>query len=114
MLETWGSAGWGRTFPVILVAIEQDRRCNAGREGTPVSRVMKQDPAAEGDAGSAIDEIVREGARQMLAAAVQAEVAAYIAVYVGEVDEHGHRLVVRNGFTAPRTVMTAAGSVAGG
>jgi len=58
-----------------------------------------------------IDEIVRDGARRMLAVALQAEVAAYIDAHAGEVDEDGHRLVVRNGFHEPREVTTAAGAV---
>jgi hypothetical protein len=37
--------------------------------------------------GSLLDEIVRDGARAMLAAALQAEVAAYIDAHLGEVDE---------------------------
>jgi putative transposase len=49
-----------------------------------------------------LDEIVRDGARQMLAAALQAEVAAYIADRAAEVDDGGRRLVVRNGFHRPR------------
>ena len=61
--------------------------------------------------GSLLDEIVRDGARAMLAAALQAEVAAYIDAHAGEVDETGHRLVVRNGFHQPREVVTAAGAV---
>ena len=60
--------------------------------------------------GSLLDEIVRDGARQMLAAALQAEVAAYVERFAGEVDEHGHRLVVRNGYHAAREVTTAAGA----
>jgi transposase-like protein len=60
---------------------------------------------------SLLDEIVRDGARQMLAAALQAEVAAYIDAHRHEVDEHGRRLVVRNGFHAQREVTTAAGAV---
>ncbi len=36
---------------------------------------------------SLLDEIVRDGARQMLAAALQAEVAAYIEAFADEVDE---------------------------
>ena len=64
--------------------------------------------------GSLLDEIVRDGARQMLAAALQAEVAAYVERFAGEVDEHGHRLVVRNGSHAGREVLTAAGAVAVG
>jgi transposase-like protein len=58
-----------------------------------------------------LDEIVRDGARQMLAAALQAEVAAYIAAHAHEVDGNGRRLVVRNGYHAEREVVTAAGAV---
>jgi putative transposase len=61
--------------------------------------------------GSLLDEIVRDGARAMLAAALQAEVAAYIDAHVGEVDATGHRLVVRNGYHGEREVLTAAGAV---
>jgi transposase-like protein len=60
---------------------------------------------------SVIDEIVREGARRMLAEALQAEVDAYIAQFADVRDESGHRLVVRNGSHAPRDVLTSAGSV---
>ena len=66
-------------------------------------------PAAVG--GSMLDELAREGARQMLAAALQAEVAAYIDAHVDQVDQHGHRLVVRSGYHAEREVATAAGAV---
>jgi transposase-like protein len=59
----------------------------------------------------ALDEIVLEGARRMLAAALEAEVAAYIDRFVDEVDEHGRRLVVRNGHAERRRVKTAAGAV---
>ena len=61
--------------------------------------------------GSLIDEIVREGARRMLAAALEAEVNKYIAELASETDERGHRRVVRNGYHQPRTVATAAGPV---
>ena len=60
---------------------------------------------------STLDAIVRAGARQMLAAALQAEVDAYIEQFRAEVDEHGHRLVVRNGYHTEREVTTAAGAV---
>ncbi|MBB5157372.1 transposase-like protein [Saccharopolyspora phatthalungensis] len=60
---------------------------------------------------SLIDEIVREGARQMLAEALQAEVDAYIAQFADQRDERGHRLVVRNGYHQPREVLTSAGAV---
>ena len=58
-----------------------------------------------------LDEIVRDGARQMLAAALQAEVAAYIDTHRDQLDARGRRLVVRNGHHQPREVTTAAGAV---
>jgi putative transposase len=68
--------------------------------------------ADDGGAGrSLLDEIVRDGARQMLAAALQAEVAAYVEQFVDQRDENGHRLVVRNGSHREREVLTAAGAV---
>ena len=60
-----------------------------------------------------LDEIVRDGARQMLQAALKAEVAAYVEQFADQIDEmNGHRLVVRNGHHRQRQVMTAAGAVA--
>jgi putative transposase len=71
-----------------------------------------EDPAQPNSAGgSLLDEIVRDGARQMLAAALLAEVAAHVEALCGEVDADGHRLVVRNGFHEPREVTTSAGAV---
>jgi transposase-like protein len=61
--------------------------------------------------GSALDELVREGARRMLAAALEAEVDAYVSALVDEVDERGKRLVVRNGHAQPREIQTGAGPV---
>ncbi|KUN17655.1 transposase [Streptomyces corchorusii] len=47
----------------------------------------------------------------MLAAALEAEVNAYIAELADERDDKGRRLVVRNGYHQPRNVTTAAGAV---
>ena len=77
--------------------------------------VVHDSGSSNGDAGasrSLLDEIVRDGARQMLAAALHAEVAAYVDAHIGEVDENGCRLVVRNGYHEEREVLTAAGAVA--
>ncbi|MFI0977670.1 transposase [Streptomyces sp. NPDC021093] len=63
------------------------------------------------DGSAPIDEIVREGARRMLAAALEVEVAACIAELADEKDERGRRLVVRNGHHQPCSVTTAAGTV---
>ena len=105
----------GRTLPGAKSSLKQGRRCNAGREGTPVLTVVQEGSSGEGPdrPGSLIDEIVREGARRMLAEALQAEVDAYIAAYAGERGEDGRRLVVRNGCHQPREVLTSAGAVRG-
>ena len=86
------------------------------REGTPMLKVVHEENesnahAPAGVGGSLLDEIARDGARQMLAAALQAEVAAYVEAHVDHVDEDGHRLVVRNGYHGAREVATAAGAV---
>jgi len=82
----------------VLKVVEEESESNAHA------------PAAVG--GSLLDEIVRDGARQMLAAALQAEVAAYVEDHIDQLDENGRRLVVRNGHHQPRAVATAAGAVA--
>jgi len=73
-------------------------------------RVVTDDDArAEMRVG--LDEIVREGARRMLAVALETEVADYVAAFADERDENGHRLVTRNGHAEPRTITTAAGGI---
>ena len=70
-----------------------------------------EDAAGREELAAGLDEIVREGARRMLAVALEAEVEAYLAAHAGERDEAGRRLVVRNGHARPRRVTTAAGAV---
>ena len=57
-----------------------------------------------------LDEICRTGAQRMLEVALEEEVAEYVERHNGELDEAGHRLVVRNGHGEPRTVTTVAGT----
>lgn len=72
---------------------------------------VTSDDAGGGDGRSMLDEICREGARKMLAAALEFEAGDYVAALVGELDERGHRLVTRNGHALQRTVTTVAGGV---
>src|SRR5271155_2692778 len=67
------------------------------------------DEAASAELTDGLDAIVAEGARRMLAAALEAEVDAYVSSQVAELDEHGRRTVVRNGHAEPRTLVTGAG-----
>jgi transposase-like protein len=94
------------------LTLTRDRwRWNAGEEGTPMLRVVTDEPRREHTVPSVLDEIVREGARRMLAAALEAEVDAYVETRADERDERGRRLVVRNGHAEPRMITTGAGPI---
>jgi putative transposase len=69
------------------------------------------DEAAQSELTMSLDELAREGARRMLAAALEAEVDAYIAAHAALTDERGHRLVRRNGHAPGRQVSTGTGRV---
>ena len=70
-------------------------------------------PIAESDEeiGLTLDDLAREGARRMIAAALRAEADEYVARFEDEVDESGHRLVVRNGRARERKVTLGSGTV---
>jgi transposase-like protein len=58
-----------------------------------------------------LSDILRQGAQQMLAAAIENEVAEYIGCHAQVRDGDGHRLVVRNGYLPPRKIQTGLGLV---
>ena len=58
-----------------------------------------------------LTEILRTGARQMLIDMIEEEVANYLTRHGDARDEHGHRLVVRNGVRKGRTIQTGLGAV---
>jgi hypothetical protein len=66
----------------------------------------------EAERRSLLDEIVREGARRMLLAALETEVAAYLEAHAAERDGDGHALVVRNGKGRTRHVTVGSGTIA--
>jgi putative transposase len=55
--------------------------------------------------------VLREGAQKMLAQAIEQEVAEYLALHAAQRDEHGHRLVVRNGYKPARSLQTPLGPI---
>ena len=59
-----------------------------------------------------LDDLAREGARRMIAAALEAEVGEYIAAFAEELGEDGKRLVVRNGHARERRVTVGSGTLA--
>src|SRR5579864_692916 len=69
-------------------------------------------PAAEaGSPSDALTEVLRRGARQMLAEAIEAEVADYLEYREHLLDEVGHRVVVRNGHLPARQLQTPLGEI---
>src|SRR3954449_9397866 len=71
-------------------------------------------PVGEGSGEIAVtlDELAREGARRMIAAALTAEADDYVERFADERDEGGKRLVVRNGRARERPVTVGSGTVA--
>jgi transposase-like protein len=65
----------------------------------------------DAELSNTLDELVAEGARRMLAAALEAEVDAYVALFTDERDDQGRRLVVRNGHAVARSLVTGAGPI---
>jgi len=59
----------------------------------------------------ALDELAREGARRMIAAALRAEADEYVERFGDERDEDGHRRVVRNGRARERKVTVGSGTI---
>ncbi len=62
-------------------------------------------------ARAGLDDLAREGARRMIAAALEAEVDEYVSSFTGEVDEGNRRLVVRNGRGKERRVTVGSGTL---
>ena len=58
-----------------------------------------------------LENIVRESARKMIAAALEDEVDQFIQQHLNRKDEKGHRLVVRNGYMPERQIMAACGNI---
>jgi putative transposase len=58
-----------------------------------------------------LDTLAREGARRMIAAALEVEVEAYIERFRGERGENGRAAVVRNGRAKPRSLTLGSGTV---
>ena len=71
-------------------------------------------PVGEDNNGIAVtlDELAREGARRLIAAALQAEADDYVERFTDERGEDGKRLVVRNGRARERRVTVGSGTVA--
>ncbi|MGG6242677.1 IS256 family transposase [Nodosilinea sp. AN01ver1] len=59
----------------------------------------------------ALSDLIRRGARQIIAQAVEAELQDFLAEYRDRRDEQGRQVVVRNGYLPERTITTGVGEV---
>jgi putative transposase len=74
--------------------------------------VVTLERQVEEESRSALDEILREGARRMLQAAIEAEAADYVERHAHLADPAtGRRLVVHNGHQPPRSLQSGAGDI---
>ena len=58
-----------------------------------------------------LTDVLREGARRMLAMAIEAEVEEFVKNHKDLKDEEGHRAIVRNGYLPERNLLTGLGKI---
>jgi transposase-like protein len=70
-----------------------------------------KNPAVANEVRDALTEVLQEGARSLLAQAIEAEVAEFLARHGDKRDAAGRARLVRNGFLPERTIQTGIGDV---
>lgn len=94
------------------------RQITTNEVGNPAEGIPRFDSTTErsvvgfrglGSSQSPLDQLVREGARKMLQAALENEVEAFLEQHAARVDDQGRRQVVRNGHLPSREIVTGAG-----
>ena len=70
-----------------------------------------QAPNPEDGRRDDLTDLLREGAKRLIAEAVEAEVSATLSEFADYTDDAGHRHVVRNGYLPEREIMTGLGPV---
>jgi transposase-like protein len=101
-----------RGFTVRGSSCPSDRKQSRRRDRQEEIEAARSEAVASAiaeDTRSVLDAYVREGARKLLQAALECEVEAFVEEYAVKVDEHGRRLVVRNGYLPARSIITGAG-----
>src|SRR5436189_5433161 len=66
---------------------------------------------ASGVCQNVLEATLRRGAQRLLAEAIEHEVEAYVSAHGRLVDEHGRRMVVRNGHLPERAVQSGIGPI---
>ena len=77
----------------------------------PENKVVSLEERAKDERKPFLEQLLREGARKLLQAAIENEVLDYIQFHKDRLDENGQRLVVRNGHLPEREVISGAGRI---
>jgi transposase-like protein len=77
----------------------------------PESKVISLDKRAEDEEKPFFEQLLQEGARTLLQAAIENEVMDYIQFHKDRRDEKGQRLVVRNGHLPEREIISGIGRI---
>jgi putative transposase len=72
---------------------------------------MSRLPVSESSSTDVLDQVVRQGAQQMLQKAIEAEVQVFLQEHQDRRDGQGKRLVVANGHKPARRIVTGAGAL---
>jgi putative transposase len=77
----------------------------------PENKVVSLEERAKDEQKPFLEQLLREGARKLLQAAIENEVLEYIQFHKDRLDENGQRLVVRNGHRPEREVISGVGPI---
>src|SRR5580704_1545067 len=77
----------------------------------PENKVISLEERAKDEQKPFLEQLLREGARKLLQAAIENEVLDYIQLHKDRLDENGQRLVVRNGHLPEREVVSGVGPI---
>ena len=91
--------------PIIPLAKGVQGRIRLMKDNEP-NQTKKQ---GQDEPKSLLEEIIREGARTLLQAAIENEVSAYVDLFKEMKDDKGRCMVVRNGFLPERSILTGIG-----
>ncbi len=83
----------------------------AEKERMPENKVVSFDERAKDQEKPFLEQLLQEGARKLLQTAIENEVVDYIQFHKDRRDEHGKRLVVRNGRLPEREVISGVGPI---
>jgi putative transposase len=77
----------------------------------PENKVVSLEERAKDEQKPFLEQLLQEGARKLLQAAIENEAMEYIQFHKDRLDENGQRLVVRNGHLPEREVISGVGPI---